>query len=738
MADKTKKSFILLFSLLLLGSTLAGCGGNKTPSESSEPASQEESSEPVESETSEQESSEQESSESSEEDVFIDYAHNGSCMLTLDYKGRDFMVDGIGEVTLKTAIDGDTAHFYPTVGHTTTVLKARFYGIDTPESTGSVQPFGKKASNFTKEKLKNAAENGTIVVSSPFDEYKAPSHDSTGDRFLSLVWINETKKNCDYDELILLNLWIVQEGYSWARNVNDYPRLADIFQEAQAQAERFVLNLWTGYDEDFNDGDYETTSLLEIKREIALSIADSSHVNKFDNKKVRFTGAVSGYADRTLYVQDYCYNYLEDGSVDPDNPGEYAGINVFVGMGKVPDKYLEVGAYLEIVGLALDNENFGFQISDTTGHWASAESGVNDCKVILSAEDNTEEHALHVFEYSAAELDAVAKNNNLESLYCRVDVTDQLTCSRAFVSDGGDVTLYFKDVAFTGYIPYQYIGDPENPNDIWNKADRFVGKKFTISGTYSWHRTSSGKVVYQIVPTKSSDFVCENDHGTLPRDLLTIGEANAIAASLETGKTTDITYFTKGKIKTAPILDKKTVDNVEVDVVTTTITDGEHDIKLYKQEFDPSVNLDNLVVGSTVFTRGRIQNYNGTAELIDGLISEVYPHGTLLEDTFTVSEAVAAINALPSSGSNNENHPTVRYYITGQIKSIDSEFSSSRFDLTITDGVNELVIKQSRIRSGMTFDDFAVGSNIVVSGRLFHDGDEIKLEGSCYIEKLIA
>ena len=83
--------------------------------------------------------------------ALIDYAHNGSCKLTLDYKGKDSFVDGVGEFELWMTIDGDTAHFTPVVTTTSSVtVKARFYGVDTPESTGRVQEYGKQASNFTK------------------------------------------------------------------------------------------------------------------------------------------------------------------------------------------------------------------------------------------------------------------------------------------------------------------------------------------------------------------------------------------------------------------------------------------------------------------------------------------------------------------------------------------------------------------------------------------------------------
>ena len=35
------------------------------------------------------------------------------------------------------------------------VLKARYIAINTPESTGSIEPWGKKAANFTKTKLQS-------------------------------------------------------------------------------------------------------------------------------------------------------------------------------------------------------------------------------------------------------------------------------------------------------------------------------------------------------------------------------------------------------------------------------------------------------------------------------------------------------------------------------------------------------------------------------------------------------
>ena len=236
---------------------------------------------------------------------WVDFVNSDEVKLTLEYSGHNFFNDGISEVKLKTAIDGDTAHFLLADGSSDELIKIRFYGIDTPESTGKIQEYGKAASNFTKEKLTKANENGTIVISSPYFEYKAPETDSTGGRYLGLVWINETKKNASIDELRLLNLEIVQNGYSWVKNLEEIPEFVETFTAAEQQARDFKLNLFSGEkDPLFNYGDYIDVSLLELKKEVEASLKDPNHVNKFDGENVRIQGTVAGYADNMTVHSD--------------------------------------------------------------------------------------------------------------------------------------------------------------------------------------------------------------------------------------------------------------------------------------------------------------------------------------------------------------------------------------------------------------------------------------------------
>lgn len=596
----------------------------------------------------------------------IDYAHNGSVKLQLDYKNHDFFQDGIGQVTVLTYIDGDTTHFKNVYGDTSTTLKSRYYGIDTPESTGAVQPYGKKASNFTHEKLANAAEHGTIVVSSPFSTaedggrgvYGKPKTDSTGSRYLSLVWINETVKNAPSESLTLLNLWIVQEGLSWAKNTSDVPAYQETFSNAMNQAEKFSIGMWAGDDPDFNYGEYLTTSLLEMKQEITSSFIDPEHENKFDGAKVRFTGVVAGYTDRMLYVQEF-YPTDED---NPELGGEWAGINIFCGMNPISEEYTRVGTYLEVVGNASDSDTFGFQVSGTQGHWpASLNGDENDCKILLTAAENDGVHALQTFEYSKSELntkiatmnskiESHAEDFDIENLYCRTKITDELVCSSAYLNQAGDeLTLSFAGADFTAYIPFTYHGNPDDSGDSWMDPNKVIGKSFQLSGVFSYHKTTSGRLTWQLIACGDSDIVCLTPKkGTVRAEPFTVLEAN------EATFVPNVNYYLRGFVsKVSSVGEPKTVaqvleigaglDNDEttseiytvtglISAITSpwdtgymnisfTIGSGSSEsLTVYRTKVADGIDGSTIAANKGVVVQGNIKKYNNKIELVNGLV----------------------------------------------------------------------------------------------------------------------
>ena len=437
---------------------------------------------------------------------WVDYAAGNTVKLKLEYKDHKFMDDGVAQVKLHSAIDGDTAHFTPVYSDAIDdTIKSRFYGIDTPESTGKVQPYGKPASNYTAKILEEANKNGTIVVTAASTSYGKPQADSTGSRYLSLIWVNTEKKDAPISEMKLLNLMIVQEGLSWVKAVNEVPDYVDTFYAAEKQAKEYKLNLHSGEpDPLFNYGDYEDASLLDLKKEVVATIADPDHENAYHNKKVRVQGTVAGFSNHVLYITDFFPELdengeeivLEDGTIK----GEYAAINIFCGMGAVPSKFTVPNTYIQVCGLALVSQ-FGFQITDVTLPTVSYSE--NDAKVIIKPAANTEEHALHTFEYTGEAVDQMLVESNYESLYCSVKVTTNVTVSSINKTSSGTY-MYFDGVKFHCYYTFNY--QPEK-GTTWATEELLVGKTFKVSGVLTTHTTQSGKLQLEILPRTSEDMV---------------------------------------------------------------------------------------------------------------------------------------------------------------------------------------------------------------------------------------
>ena len=159
----------------------------------------------------------------------ITYKVSDQVKLTKDYKGKSFVNDGIGEVVLDRAVDGDTAYFIDNI--TGEYIKLRFLGIDTPESTKEKEAWGKAASTFTRNKLQNAE---TIVL-----ESQGARQDTYG-RYLGFVWIDG----------VLLNLEIIENCYAPSM-LNDGP-YEDYFRDAMMHAKHTGRRYWGEIDPNYD------------------------------------------------------------------------------------------------------------------------------------------------------------------------------------------------------------------------------------------------------------------------------------------------------------------------------------------------------------------------------------------------------------------------------------------------------------------------------------------------------
>jgi len=151
-----------------------------------------------------------------------------------------------GKVTLGAVTDGDTASFTTVNG---TYMRVRFLGINTPESTAKVEPWGVKASKWMATVFEKAVDFCLVT-----DVDVHGTLDSSGSRALAFVWY----KTAANDELHpnqwrLYNLECVEQCYSenflFEENAMGY---LDPFLTAHERGETCGYRVHGAKDPDYN------------------------------------------------------------------------------------------------------------------------------------------------------------------------------------------------------------------------------------------------------------------------------------------------------------------------------------------------------------------------------------------------------------------------------------------------------------------------------------------------------
>lgn len=261
---------------------------------------------------------------------FVDYVSS----LTLDMNNGTVKVV---DPEIKQFIDGDTTHFYvDTSVSSNGVLKARYIAINTPESTGQIEEWGKRASQFTREKLSSAT---SIVLES---DTAAWNVDSTGDRYLVWVWY----RTSDAEPYRNLNLEILQEGLAIASS-SSQNRYGDICMDAIDQAKAHKLYVYSdAKDPDFYYGSAIELTLKELRANPTL----------YTNKTVAFEGVITKNSGQSVYVEAY-----------DEETAMYHGISVYYGfsLNGAGLSVIKPGNRVRIVGSMQYYEAGGtYQVSD--------------------------------------------------------------------------------------------------------------------------------------------------------------------------------------------------------------------------------------------------------------------------------------------------------------------------------------------------------------------------------------
>lgn len=241
-------------------------------------------------------------------------------------------------VTVKSFIDGDTTHFFvPEEVNPEGVLKARYLAVNTPESTGKIEEYGKAASRYTRERLESAV---SILIESEDASWNA---DSTGDRYLVWVWY-KTTENGPWRNL---NVELLQEGLAYA-NSSASNRYGDTCMGAIQQAKAAKVNVYSGQpDPDYYYGEAMELTIRELR----------CNIESYNGMKVAFTGVITANSgSQGVYVEDF----------DPET-GLYYGMYIYYGHGLngMGLDAITVGNLARIVGTVQYYEVGGtWQVSD--------------------------------------------------------------------------------------------------------------------------------------------------------------------------------------------------------------------------------------------------------------------------------------------------------------------------------------------------------------------------------------
>ena len=370
------------------------------------------------------------------------------------------------EVTIKQFIDGDTTHFYvPGTVNPSGVLKARYLGINTPESTGKIEEYGKKASAFTKEKLSSAT---SIIIESEDGNWNA---DSTGDRYLVWVWYkpkgSDTYRN--------LNVEILQNGLAIANSAANN-RYGTTCMNAINQAKAQKLNVYSGQpDPDFYYGGAVELTLRELR----------TNIEAYNGVKVAFSGVVTVNDSNSVYVEAY------DAETD-----RYYGMSVYYGynLNGMGLEILNVGNEVRIVGSVQYYEAGGtWQISDlnyrmmqpddpnniqklsegkAAAYTLLAPSALNGDTVELLVNDEK-------VTFPVAQL-AMSTSVAMNDLY----VYDAYTTKKETSASQGAMTLYCRSGDLRIAVRTTVLYDA---NGQLVKQDQFLGKTIDVKGLIDYY-----------------------------------------------------------------------------------------------------------------------------------------------------------------------------------------------------------------------------------------------------------
>ena len=360
--------------------------------------------------------------------------------------------DGIEEVTLYQAVDGDTIHVTDKAG---TILKLRFLGVDTPESTSKVEPWGMAASKFTKNIVKNCH---SLVIQS---EGGAATTDNY-ERYLTWVWY-QTEEGADYR---LLNLELVQEGYSFGKT-DGLVRYKDVILNAATQARRQGIKVFGETDTTYCYNEAIELSLKELRTSLDANGNDSEYYNK----KVVFEATVVGLDKNGTY-------YLNDTDLET---GIVYGIQAYSNQAGTTGYLNKVGNRVKVSGTVVYYENNYkgvYQLTSIIDKLIS--KNVDNIKLISS------DYNYDIKEITPEELNDTTSATCNVKLFNVVKLTNVVVTSTYTTESSGAITIKGKingkDVNIRTLVLYDRTGKYEVDSTKRVLASNFENQTIDVVG----------------------------------------------------------------------------------------------------------------------------------------------------------------------------------------------------------------------------------------------------------------
>ncbi len=145
--------------------------------------------------------------------------------------------------TVVSVVDGDTIK----VSMDNTLYSVRYIGIDTPENTTQIEPFGKEASE----------KNATLVSGQEVTMYRDVSETDQFDRILRFIFVGDT----------FINYELVKQGYATAFRYEPDVSCADLMAQAEVDARAVGFGMWSAQSTFESTSPGETLVITTVNKE---------------------------------------------------------------------------------------------------------------------------------------------------------------------------------------------------------------------------------------------------------------------------------------------------------------------------------------------------------------------------------------------------------------------------------------------------------------------------------------